>query len=88
MSPSPPSPEAAEIGRQLRILITNSGRRMKDIAAAVDMQPAQLSRIARGTGGDLKITTVARVAAELGMELRLVSINGQEEVSGGDHRAA
>ena len=74
MSPSPPSPEAAEIGRQLRLLITASGRPMRDIAEAVAMHPSQLSRIARGTAGDLRVTTVSKIAAALGSELRIVPL--------------
>ncbi len=86
IKPSPP--EAAEIGRQIRLLITASGQRMKDVAKSVDMDPGQLSRITQGTAGDLKITTVARVANALGMELRLVPRRAQGEVSSGADRAA
>jgi len=88
VSPSPPSPEpAAEIGRQLRQAITMSGRQMHDVAAGAAMDPGQLSRLTRGAAGDARISTVARIAAELGMELRIVPL-GLGKGADDDPRAA
>ena len=81
----PAAPEAAEIGRQLRRLITVSDRPMRDIAKAAAMDPAQLCRITQGTGGNVQISTVAKVAAALDMELRIVP---RGEVSDSDNHAA
>ena len=83
---SRPSPEAAaELGRQLRGHITGSGRRLKDVAAAADMDPTTLTRITLGDAGDVQVSTLARIAGALGMELRLVP---RREVGSGDDRAA
>ncbi|HSH23378.1 MAG TPA: helix-turn-helix domain-containing protein [Acidimicrobiales bacterium] len=73
----PPDPEAtAELGRQLRLHVTASGRRMKDVAAAAGMDPAQLARITLGEAGDVRVGSLARIAGALGMELRLVPREG------------
>jgi len=61
---------------------------MRNIAEAVAMHPSQLCRITQGAAGAMRVTTVARVAAELGMELRLVPIEGQGKGAAGDPRAA
>ena len=83
---SRPSPEAAaKLGRQLRGHINGSGLRLKDVAAAADMDPATLTRITLGDAGDVRISTLARIAGALELELRLVP---RGEVASGDDRAA
>ena len=58
---------------------------MRDIAGAAAMDPAQLNRITQGQAGDVQVSTVARIAAALEMELRIVPLG---KGAGDDSRAA
>ena len=86
MRQSPPSPEAAELGRQIRMHRTARGRRQRAVAAEAGMDPGVLSRVETGEAGDVSVSTLARVARVLGLELKLAT--REEVASDGTDRAA
>ena len=82
MNQPPRSPEAAEIGRRLRELRMERGRRLGEVAAAVGLTPAQLCNL-ENAKHEPRWAIVNRIYAVLGVRLR-------EEVTDGvpGHRAA
>ncbi len=78
MRTPPPSLEAAtELGRQLRSHRMQAGRRLGEVATAAGMDEAQLSKVETGKAGDSQISTFARVAQALGLEIGVMQ---REEV--------
>ncbi len=67
-----PPEAAAEVGRQLRSHRLKAGRKLGDVATAAGMDEAQLSKLERGEAGDSRISTFARVAHALGLELGVI----------------
>ena len=64
-----------DIGRRMKLLRVERGRKLKEVAAAAGMQPSQLSRI-ESCRTDPKWTTVERIANALEVEMSdLVSRN-------------
>ncbi len=69
MRTSPPPDAATELGRQLRSHRIQAGRRLGEVATAAGMDEAQLSKLETGKAGDSQISTFARVAHALGLEI-------------------
>ncbi len=72
MRTSPPPEAATELGRQLRNHRMQAGRRMIDVATTAGMDEAQLSKLECGEAGDSRISTFARVAHALGLEVGVI----------------
>jgi len=64
---------------------TASNRKQHEVAEAAGLKAVALNRLELGTAGDVRISTVARVAAELGLELQLMPLG---KGAGDDPRAA
>lgn len=65
------------IDAALKAAIRKSGRTYYDLGRAAGVAPSVILRFMSddpqaGRGGDMRLSTAARIAAELGMELRFV----------------
>lgn len=70
MPKNPPKIDAA-----LKAAIRKSGRTYYDLGHAAGVQPSVILRFMTddpqaGRGGDMRLSTAAKIAAELGLELR------------------
>ena len=68
-------PKRPMIDEQLKAAIRKSGRTYYDLGRAAGVAPSVILRFMSddpqaGRGGDLRLSTAARIAAELGLELR------------------
>jgi len=67
-------PKKAMIDEQLKAAIRKSGRTYYDLGRAAGVQPSVILRFMtddpQARGGDLRLSTASKLAAELGLTLR------------------